>query len=141
MNGSRKHFVFAGMLVVALTAVLYLGMRAIGLLPTAAAVQAEPIERLFYVHFFMIALLFSLIGGNVPAMRSTRERYASLLAALYLLSMLLVPLLLTTLYAAFRRNFERHKWVVRFTFPVWLVVSVTGILVYLLLRHQVGAPS
>jgi hypothetical protein len=37
-----------------------------------------------------LAVLFSLIGGNVPAMRSTRERYASLLAALYLLSMLLV---------------------------------------------------
>ncbi|MEO8039279.1 MAG: HAMP domain-containing sensor histidine kinase [Betaproteobacteria bacterium] len=36
------------------------------------------------------AVLFSLIGGNVPAMRTTRERYASLLAALYLLSMLLV---------------------------------------------------
>jgi cytochrome c oxidase subunit 2 len=38
-------------------------MRSIGLLPAAAAVQAETIDRLFYVHFFVIALLFSLIGG------------------------------------------------------------------------------
>lgn len=37
-----------------------------------------------------LAVLFSLIGGNVPAMRSARERFASLLAALYLLAMLLV---------------------------------------------------
>jgi cytochrome c oxidase subunit II len=63
MKGSGKHFVFVGILVVAMTAVLYLGMRAIGLLPTAAAVQAETVDQLFYVHFFMIALLFSLIGG------------------------------------------------------------------------------
>lgn len=63
MKGSGKHFVFAGMLVVALTALIYLGMLAIGLLPTSAAVQADTVDRLFYVHFFMIALLFSLIGG------------------------------------------------------------------------------
>ncbi len=37
-----------------------------------------------------LAVLFSLIGGNVPAMRSARERFASLLSALYLLAMLLV---------------------------------------------------
>ncbi|MBX9631881.1 MAG: hypothetical protein K2X67_15295 [Burkholderiales bacterium] len=37
-----------------------------------------------------LAVLFSLIGGNVPAMRTSRERFASLLAALYLLAMLLV---------------------------------------------------
>lgn len=65
MKGSGKHFVLVGLLVVAMTALIYLGMRSINLLPTAAAVQAETIDRLFYVHVFMIALLFSLISAFI----------------------------------------------------------------------------
>lgn len=65
MKGSGKHFVIVGILVVVLTALIFLGMQAIGLLPDAAAVQAQTIDQLFQAHFFMIALLFSLISAFV----------------------------------------------------------------------------
>lgn len=46
----------------------------------------------------------------------------------------IVPFLaLTTLYRAFRGQFEKHRRIARITFPIWMYVSVTGVLVYLML--------
>jgi putative membrane protein len=50
------------------------------------------------------------------------------------LSMIALPLILATLWYATRAQFRFHKRVARFTFPIWLYVSVTGVLVFLLLR-------
>jgi len=44
----------------------------------------------------------------------------------------LVPL---TVYRAARRRFDRHKAIARWTFPVWLYVSVTGVVIYFMLYH------
>ena len=45
-----------------------------------------------------------------------------------------VPILaIITLYLAFRGRFERHRKIARWTFPIWLYVSVTGVIVYLML--------
>jgi cytochrome c oxidase subunit 2 len=63
MRGNAKHFVFAGILVVVLTAGIYIGLRSIGILPVEASAQAVTVDSLFDAHFFMIALLFSLIVG------------------------------------------------------------------------------
>jgi cytochrome c oxidase subunit II len=60
---SMKHFLFAIGLVIALTALTVFGLRALPLLPTAASLQAQPIDELFSYHFFLIAFLFSLIVG------------------------------------------------------------------------------
>ena len=49
--------------------------------------------------------------------------------------MTLVPLVLVTLSRAAKKNFERHKAIARWTYPVWLYVSVTGVIVYLMLYH------
>jgi len=46
-----------------------------------------------------------------------------------------VPLLaITTLVLALRERFDRHRRIARITFPIWLYVSVTGVIVYLMLR-------
>lgn len=44
----------------------------------------------------------------------------------------LVPV---TVYRAARRRFDRHKAIARWTFPVWLYVSVTGVIIYFMLYH------
>ena len=44
-----------------------------------------------------------------------------------------VPMVLMTVIPAFRQRFDRHKRIARWTLPVWLYVSVTGVLVYLML--------
>ena len=47
-------------------------------------------------------------------------------------TLLLVPL---TLFQAVRSNFERHKRIARWSYPIWLYVSITGVLIYLTLYH------
>ena len=49
-----------------------------------------------------------------------------------------VPLVLGVLYLAWRSRFEAHRRLARWTFPVWLYVSVSGLLVYVLLYHVYG---
>jgi uncharacterized membrane protein YozB (DUF420 family) len=45
----------------------------------------------------------------------------------------IVPLVLMTVSRALRQKFERHKKIARWTWPIWMYVSVTGVLIYLLL--------
>ena len=45
-----------------------------------------------------------------------------------------LPLILTTLYLALRGDFARHRRLARFTFPLWLYVSVTGVVVFAFLN-------
>jgi putative membrane protein len=49
------------------------------------------------------------------------------------LAIVIVPLILVTLYRAWRQRFEAHKKIARWTWPLWMYVSVTGVVVYLLL--------
>jgi putative membrane protein len=46
-----------------------------------------------------------------------------------------VPLALTVLILGLRERFERHRAIARWTFPIWLYVSVTGVVVYMMLYH------
>ena len=47
------------------------------------------------------------------------------------LSVSVVPLVLMSFYHAWNKDFDKHKKLVKFTFPIWLYVSVTGVIVYL----------
>jgi len=55
------------------------------------------------------------------------------------LAVVLVPLVLGALRRALRGDFAAHKRLVRFTWPIWVYVSVTGVLVYLMLYHLAPA--
>lgn len=63
-----------------------------------------------------------------------RVAYLLILASHVLLSAGVVPLALAAFYFAWRKDFRRHAKVTRVLHPVWLYVSVTGVVVYLLLR-------
>jgi putative membrane protein len=65
---------------------------------------------------------------------AVRTVYLGLLASHVLLSIPVVPMALAAFYFAWRRDFRRHTRVTRLLHPVWLYVSVTGVVVYLLLR-------
>jgi uncharacterized membrane protein YozB (DUF420 family) len=62
-----------------------------------------------------------------------RPVYFFLLLTHIVLAAAIVPLALTTLYRAWRGDFARHVPIARWTLPIWLYVSVTGVLVYVLL--------
>jgi putative membrane protein len=67
-----------------------------------------------------------------------RPVYFFILVTHIVLAAAIVPLALTTIYRAFRAELWRHKRIARVTLPIWLYVSVTGVLVYLLL-HRLSA--
>ena len=48
--------------------------------------------------------------------------------------MSVVPLALTSFYFAYRRAFVKHKKVTRWALPIWLYVSVTGVIIFFMLR-------
>lgn len=68
--------------------------------------------------------------GGAGAIRTI---YYTMLATHVVLAMVIVPLVLITFRFAARGHFERHKRWARWTLPLWLYVSVTGVLVYLFL--------
>jgi uncharacterized membrane protein YozB (DUF420 family) len=62
-----------------------------------------------------------------------RPFYFCILISHTILAVVIVPLILITLIRAGRRDFVRHRKIARWTLPLWLYVSVTGVIVYLML--------
>ncbi len=62
-----------------------------------------------------------------------RVLYFGILTTHTLLAALVPPLAIVTLVRALRERFDRHKAIARWTLPIWLYVSVTGVAVYLML--------
>jgi putative membrane protein len=64
-----------------------------------------------------------------------RPVYFFLLLTHILLAAAIVPLALTTIWRAWRGDFARHRRIARWTLPIWLYVSVTGVVIYWMLYH------
>src|ERR1700730_9564411 len=67
--------------------------------------------------------------------------YFPMLASHVLLAFVTLPLVILTLIPVFRRRWDRHRRIGRWTMPIWLYVSVTGVLVYLMLYKWFPPPS
>jgi uncharacterized membrane protein YozB (DUF420 family) len=70
-----------------------------------------------------------------------RPFYFTLLTTHTTLAITVLPLALITASRALAGKFERHRRIARWTFPIWLYVSVTGVIVYLMLYRQYPAPG
>ena len=70
-----------------------------------------------------------------------RPVYFTVLGSHTILAATIVPLAIVTLSRSLRGNFEAHRRIARWTLPVWLYVSATGVLVYFLLYHLYAAPA
>jgi uncharacterized membrane protein YozB (DUF420 family) len=64
---------------------------------------------------------------------AVRPLYFAILISHTILAAAIVPLVLRTLYLGLRRRDDRHRRIARWTFPLWLYVSVTGVVIYLML--------
>jgi putative membrane protein len=93
--------------------------------------------------FLISYILYHLRVGSVPFQGQgwIRPVYFTLLGTHTVLAVTVLPLALVTLARALRGNFERHRRIARWTLPVWLYVSATGVIVYLLLYHLYAAPG
>ena len=65
----------------------------------------------------------------------SRPLYFSILISHTILAATIVPLVIITLTWALRGRFDRHRAIARWTYPIWLYVSVTGVVIYLMLYH------
>ena len=88
--------------------------------------------------FLITYLIHHARVGSVPFHGAAwlRPVYFGLLVPHIVLAALVVPLALTTIYRAWSGRFDRHRRLARLTLPIWLYVSVSGVLVYVLLYHS-----
>jgi putative membrane protein len=104
-------------------------------------------KRDIHMRFMLAAVTFSALflvsyityhyfhgDTKFPGQGWVRPVYFALLISHIGLSIVALPLVFATLWYASRSQFQFHKKVSRWTFPIWLYVSVTGVIVYLVLR-------
>jgi putative membrane protein len=90
----------------------------------------------FSALFLVSYITYHYFHGDTkfPGQGWIRPVYFLILISHIGLSMAALPLILATLWYAMRNQFRFHRAVARWTFPVWLYVSVTGVIVYFVLR-------
>ncbi|MFQ5797496.1 MAG: DUF420 domain-containing protein [Bacteroidota bacterium] len=69
-----------------------------------------------------------------------RPVYFSILISHTILAVTIVPLVAITLFRALKERFDKHARIARWTYPIWLYVSVTGVIVYVMLYHLFRLP-
>jgi len=85
--------------------------------------------------FLCTYLLYHYYAGSVPYPYQdwTRPVYFAILIPHIILAALMVPFILGAVWYALKGKFDNHKKITRFLWPVWMFVSISGILVYLML--------
>lgn len=91
---------------------------------------------------FLASYLFyhSQVGSvRFPDLGWLRTLYLGILLTHTVLAAAVPFLAIVTLVRALQRRFDRHRAIARWTLPIWLYVSVTGVVVYWMLYHVAGA--
>lgn len=94
------------------------------------AVGASALFLAFYVVYHFAAPIFVFRGTGM-----VRPVYYALLISHVILAAVALPLVAMTLLRALKGRFDLHPKIARWTLPLWLYVSITGIVVYLMLYH------
>lgn len=93
-----------------------------------SAITLSVLFLIMYVTYHMTSDSTSYEGeGNI------RYVYYFILISHILLSVIIIPLVLFTYVKAISKKFEQHKKLARITFPIWLYVAVTGVIVYFMI--------
>jgi putative membrane protein len=95
---------------------------------TAASCSTLFLISYLTYHYFVGSVKFQGIGWSRPV-------YFSILISHTILAACLVPMAILTLYRGLKGKFDLHKKISKKTWYVWMYVSVTGVIVYLMLYH------
>jgi uncharacterized membrane protein YozB (DUF420 family) len=87
--------------------------------------------------FLISYLTYHAMAGSTrfTAQGWIRPVYFTILGTHTVLAAAMVPMILITLSRALRERFDRHKVIAVWTWPVWVYVSVTGVVIYVMLYH------
>ncbi|MBI3666769.1 MAG: DUF420 domain-containing protein [Acidobacteria bacterium] len=99
----------------------------------ACMVAAFVASTLFLISY----LVYHSRAGATPFRHRgwIRPAYFTILITHVILAAAILPLALVTLRRAWREQFDRHRRIARWTLPIWLYVSVTGVVIYVMLYH------
>lgn len=126
LNGAAASFLIAGLIAIKRRAIL---------VHKYLMVSAFAASSLFLVCY----LAYHFVHGDTKYQGTgpVRTVYFFILISHILLSIGIVPLALTSFYFAFKAKFASHMKVSKITLPVWLYVSITGVVIFFMLR---GSP-
>jgi len=96
-------------------------------------ISAMVVSALFLASY----LTYHYNVGSVPFTKQgwIRNVYFPLLLTHTVLAAVVLPMVLRTAFLAFKNRFRDHMRIARWTFPIWVYVSVTGVVVYVMLYH------
>ncbi len=106
------------------------------------------VHQKFMASAFIVSILFLIsyltrvfkVGTTVyPGEGFDRTLYLAILATHTILAALVPFLAIRSIYLALKNRLSQHKKIARLTFPIWLYVSVTGVVIYLMLYHYAKA--
>lgn len=98
--------------------------------------RASMMTAFVFSSLFLVSYIanHALHGDMIfPGHGTVRTIYLAILISHIFLSVVVLPLILITFYFSLSGRFPQHKRIARFTFPIWLYVSVTGVVVYAML--------
>ena len=124
LNGTSAVLLFSG----------YIFIRA----RNVAAHRACQVSALVVSLLFLASYITYHIHHGATRFQGTglaRPIYFTILISHTILAIAIVPLVILTFYRALRQDFGRHRRIARITLPLWLYVSITGVIVYLMLYH------
>lgn len=107
-----------------------------------AAHRAVMITALVSSSLFLVSYLYYHwhVGSvHFQGQGWTRPVYFSILISHTILAAVIVPMIIITLSRALRERYDRHRVIARWTYPLWLYVSVTGVVIYLMLYQLFAA--
>ncbi|HTB95835.1 MAG TPA: DUF420 domain-containing protein [Terracidiphilus sp.] len=107
-----------------------------------AAHRASMMTAFVFSSLFLVSyILHHALHGDVkyPAQADHRTFYLCLLASHILLAVIALPMVLTTFFFSLSGRIPQHRKIARWTFPLWLYVSVTGVITYVMLRVAQGS--
>jgi len=119
------------------TAFLVVGYRAIRSGRVAVHRSAMSAALATSLLFLVSYLTYHAQVGSVPfqSRGAVRVLYFTILLTHTVGAMAVAPLVILTVVRALRGRFEAHRRIARWTLPIWLYVSLTGVVVYLMLYH------
>ncbi len=99
----------------------------------ASMLAAFGASTLFLISYLTYHALSGMHRFQTPG--PVRWIYLAILGAHTVLAVVIVPLVLITLFRGLRGRFVEHRRIARWTWPIWMIVSVTGVIIYLMLYH------
>src|SRR2546421_4343164 len=100
-----------------------------------AALSASVLFLISYVVYHQHHGVTRFAGQGIA-----RPIYFTILGTHTILALVIVPFVIVTVRRAKRADFLRHKGIARWTLPLWLYVSITGVIVYVMLYHLYPQP-